>query len=113
MARHPRFAEGLDSESWSGRFDTFDLTVGTGSAPTFTTSATLPPATEDAAYTTTITASDNDGNVPLVFEAVGVLPTWLELVAAVPATGTTATLRSSATPPVQGNVGATTRSRSA
>ena len=39
---------------------------------------------------------------------MGALPTWLELVAAVPATGTTATLRSKTTPPtppVQGNVG--------
>ena len=85
----------MTARDYSGAFDTFDLTVGTGSAPTFTTSATLPPATEDAAYTTTITASDNDGNVPLVFAPVDLLPTWLELVAA---TGTTATLRST-TPP--------------
>ena len=99
---HQRFAEGLRQRDYSGAFDTFDLTVGTGSAPTFTTSATLPPATEDAAYTTTITASDNDGNVPLVFAAVDPLPTWLELVAA---TGTTATLRSDDAAAVQGNVG--------
>ena len=89
-----------DGEDSSGAFGSFDLTIGTGSAPTFTTSATLPPANEDAAYTTTITASDNDGNA-IVIATSGLLPTWLELVGA---SATTATLRST-TPPTQGSVG--------
>ena len=75
------------------------LTVGTGSAPTFTTSTTLPAAPEDAAYTTTIVATDLDGGV-LEFAAENPLPTWLSLSPA----GVLAS-PTPATPPRQGDVG--------
>ena len=95
----------FDSEDYSGAFHCLDLTVGTGSAPAFTTSATLPPATEDAAYTTTITASDNDGNVPLVFEAVGAPADLARARRGVQGPQRPCALSDAADAAVQGNVG--------
>jgi hypothetical protein len=83
-----------DGEDVSGSF-TGTLTVGTGNVPTFTTT-TLPAATEDAAYTTNVVATDADGN-SLTYDSVNLLPSWLQI-------SPTGTL-SSVTPPKQGDVG--------
>jgi hypothetical protein len=95
-----------DGEASSTAF-AFTLTVGTGVVPTITTT-TLPAATEDAAYTATIEGEDGDGNYPLTFESVNLLPTWLELVPVTtgPTAGRVVTLQSLASAlPRQGDVG--------
>jgi hypothetical protein len=84
-----------DGEDLSNRLNDFAITIGTGSAPTFT-STTLPNATEDAAYSTQIAASDADGDT-ITFEEAAPLPAWLQLSS----TG----LLSSVAPPTQGDVG--------
>jgi MYXO-CTERM domain-containing protein len=70
-----------DGSRQSGTFDTMELTIGTGNAPTFVTTSPLPAATEDSAYTTTITANDADGD-NLLFDTPNPaqpLPAWLTM----------------------------------
>jgi hypothetical protein len=71
-----------DGSSQSGTFDTgMRLTIGTGNPPAFLTTSPLPAATEDAAYSTTITANDADGD-NLLFDAPNPakqLPSWLTM----------------------------------
>jgi hypothetical protein len=90
-----------DGQNSSNSFSSATLTVG-GSAPMFTTAPTLPAATEDAVYSTTVAATDGDGDANLTFTANELLPTWLQL-------SSSGTL-SSVTPPTQGDVGNVTLS---
>ena len=52
-----------DGQNESPTFDSFRLNIGAGSPPVFT-STPVTTATEDAPYTYTVTATDNDGQQP-------------------------------------------------